>query len=193
MATLLEKALTQFNARKATEETMINDEFKRIAKTVLYGGYFLVNGTVRIYPLEIEFYLHGELESDRKKSWMTDIKMIHRNYKDKEKTPYFPKKGSLYPHTFGVDVTFENEEENYRASFLIREYLYVDEKERVKVSSPSFLWEDMFGYNSFSENGLQIKWVDDEEQVKEPSIDTRKNLNNADGTPDTKPWRFTKV
>ena len=39
----------------------------------------------------------------------------------------------------------------------------------------------------------QFNARDDEEQVKELSINTRKNLNNADGTPDTKPWRFTKV
>ena len=35
MATILEKALTQFNARKATNLSMINEEFMEIAKTVL--------------------------------------------------------------------------------------------------------------------------------------------------------------
>ena len=111
----LAQAIAAFDPRKANENT-IQDQFWSIAEVALYGGYFLVNEKAHIYPTEIEFYLHGERNNEP--AWMIDKKMIHRN--GKEQVPYFPNTGSLFPHTFGIDVTFENEIEEYRASFLIR-------------------------------------------------------------------------
>ena len=88
-------------------------------------------------------------------------------------------------------LIFENEEQNYRASFLIRSYQYEDGGEIIK--NPTYLWEDFFGYNSIAGNGLTISWVDDPEVV----IPTRKqgkriNLNDGKGKADEKPWRFIK-
>lgn len=188
MCTALEKVLTTFNLREIKEEKIL-DEFNKIAKVVFYGGYFLVNKNTRIYPVEIEFYLYGEREEDLD-TWRQDIKMIHKG--NKKEVPYFPKTGSFYPHTFGVDVTFENEEKEYRASFLIREYQYKPNGEVVK--KPTYLWEDLFGYNSFSGSGLVIKWIDDPSGcVQEPKMRKRKNLKGKDGKQDPKLWRFTKA
>ena len=90
------------------------------------------------------------------------------------------------------DVTFENEEQEYRASFLIRKYQY--ELGGEVVENPTYLWEDLFGYNSFSGSGLVIKWIDDpSNDVHKPLTDTRINLKGKDGKQDPKPWRFTKV
>ena len=57
--THLEEVLTRFNAREADAESILG-EFRKIAETVFFGGYFLVNGETRIYPVDIEFYLYGE-------------------------------------------------------------------------------------------------------------------------------------
>ena len=40
----------------------LTSQFEAIAKCVLLGGYFEINGLRRIYPLEIEFYYHEEDE-----------------------------------------------------------------------------------------------------------------------------------
>lgn len=107
--------------------------------------------------------------------------------------PYFPVVGTFYPHESGVDVTFENKDEQYRASFLIRAYKY--EKNGPVVSKPRFLWEDLFGYESFLGAGLNIKWVDAPDDVLEVNIDTdvRFHLKDANKQQDIKPWRFIRV
>lgn len=178
----LNQALTEFNARNADDNT-IQGMFAEIAVIVLSGGYFLVNESTRIYPMDIEFYLYGERVDDP--NWMKDINMYHKG-KD---VPYFPIVGTFYPHESGVDVTFENETEQYRASFLIRGYKY--EKNGPKVEKPRYLWEDLFGYGSFLGDGLKIKWVDayDDADV-EIDTDVRYNLKDANKKQDTKPWRF---
>lgn len=108
-----------------------------------------------------------------------------------KKVPYFPKEGSLCPHRSGVDYTFENEDEEYRASFLIRGYrTSFDGKPE---DHPTYLWEDMFGECKCAKGGLKIKWVnepvDDSLGVHQ---EDRVRLNRRDGSKDTKPWRFIK-
>jgi len=181
----LAQAIAAFDPRKADEKT-IQDQFWTIAEVALYGGYFLVNEETHIYPVEIEFYLY--VEDAPKGSWQQDANMYH---KDKG-VPYFPKEGSLYPHRSGVDFTFENEEQKYRASFLIRSYRFEANGEIIK--NPTYLWEDLFGYNSISGNGLTISWVDAPEGAKPiRRQDKRINLKDGKGKADEKPWRFIKA
>lgn len=184
MMKTLQEALTAFNAREANENT-IQGMLAEIAVLVLSGGYFLVNEDTRIYPMDIEFYLYGEKESDKKIPWIRDANMYHKG----KGVPYFPVVGTFYPHESGVDVTFENEEEEYRASFLIRQYKY--EEGGKTVEKPRYLWEDLFGYESFfAEQGLRIKWVDGPEDIDVTiETDVRFNLND----PYKKPWRFFRV
>lgn len=193
MKTLYE-AMRDFNARNANENT-IQGMFAEIANVALSGGYFLVenktkdkNGTMggnetRIYPMDIEFYLYGERKKEE--PWMKDANMYHRG----PKVPYFPVIGTFYPNESGVDVTFENQTEEYRASFLIRAYKY--EKKGETITTPRYLWEDLFGYVSFFGEGLHISWVDapeDSNVTIERAV--RRNLKDGKGHPDTKPWRF---
>ena len=180
----LSQVIAAFAPRRADENT-IQDQFWSIAEVALYGGYFLVNGETRIYPVEIEFYLFVEDAPTGK--WQQDANMYHKG-KD---VPYFPKEGSLYPHRYGVDYTFENEDDKYRASFLIRSYRYKAGGEVIK--NPTYLWEDLFGYNSIAGNGLTISWVDDSEEVTPVRNQGKRiNLNDGNGKADEKLWRFIK-
>lgn len=181
----LAQAIAAFDPKNADENT-IQDQFWSIAEVALYGGYFIVNEETHVYPVEIEFYLYVEDASIR--SWQQDANMYHKG----KGVPYFPKEGSLYPHRSGVDYTFENEEQKYRASFLIRSYQY--EAGGEIINNPTYLWEDLFGYNSIAGKGLTIRWVDTFGDI----IPTRKqgkriNLNDGKGKADEKPWRYIKV
>ena len=174
--------MRDFNARKANENT-IQGMFAEIAVPALSGGYFLVNDDTKIYPVDIEFYLFGERKGDA--PWMKDKNMYHKG----PKVPYIPVIGTFYPNESGVDVTFENEKEEYRASFLIRACKY-EEKGEV-ISTPRYLWEDLFSYGSFFGDGLHITWVDAPEDADVTiETDVRHNLKDGNGNPDTKPWRF---
>lgn len=181
----LKEVLTDFNARNA-DENSIQAMFSEIASIVLSGGYYQVNESSRIYPMDIEFYLYGEREGDP--DWMKDANMYHKG----RDVPYFPVVGTFYPHQSGVDVTFENKDEQYRASFLIRAYKY--DKKAPVVSKPRFLWEDLFGYESFLGDGLKIKWVDASDDVEVIiETDVRYHLKDANKKPDKKPWRFIRM
>lgn len=184
MKTLYE-AMRDFDARNANENT-IQGMFAEIAVPALSGGYFLVNNDTRIYPMDIEFYLYGERKEEE--PWMKDANMYHKG----PKVPYIPVIGSFYPNESGVDVTFENEKGEYRASFLIRAYKYEENGE--VISTPRYLWEDLFSYGSFFGDGLHITWVDAPEDADvNIETDVRHNLKNGKGEPDTKPWRFYRA
>ena len=92
----------------------LQEQFCSLAKELLYGGYFLIDGKTRICLDDIEFYYHEEGEGGFK-----DPIMYHTNDHEGKEIPYF-EIGRLNLHISGVDVTFENEEKKYRASFLIR-------------------------------------------------------------------------
>lgn len=138
-------------------EDQLTEKFKEIARAALYGGCFVINKATRdeykIYIHEVEFYFHSENENKEKR--VCDWAMYHRNSKDI--LPYFPV-GSLHPHKSGVDVTFENEEKQYRASFLIRKYEERSASDEVR-NKPSYLCEDLFGYTGcLCGDGPRIEW-----------------------------------
>ena len=39
----------------------LNEHFRLMAKELLYGGYFLIEGKKRLYLDDIEFYYHEEM------------------------------------------------------------------------------------------------------------------------------------
>ena len=49
----LTEAFSKFNPRRAKDEIEIQKQFKEIAETVFYEGYFLVNDELKIYPVDI--------------------------------------------------------------------------------------------------------------------------------------------
>lgn len=184
--------LNSFNGRYAENEDKLIEEFEKIARAVIDGGYFLVNENAKIFVTDIEFYFHSErVETE---TWKKDYAMYHRG--PKEAVPYFPI-GSVFPHNSGVDITFENESDEYRASFLIRSHRYADAEETYLSDKPTYVREDMFGYANCLSGGLNIKWID---EVSEPSDIVqyvRINVSAYDkdgklmpGVKDKRLWRF---
>ena len=130
------------------------------AKRILAGHFEVKNNvdganiTREIYPTVIELYYHEENDGG-----FQDPIMYHTDYRKRselkakretyftltglDSLPYYPI-GSLNPHTSGIDVTFENSEKHYRASFLIREYkvIYENKKERT-VENSTEIYDDL--------------------------------------------------
>jgi len=206
MITLLEG----FNLNTIQTPEDLNLAFTEIAKQVLFGGHFLIDNELSIYPCDIEFYCHSDKPDAPE--WKKDYGMYHTG-----DLPYFPK-CSLFPHNSGIDFRFEDEEEKFRASFLIRGYEFKDPNALLKKdkegreSHPTYLWEDLFGACRFNGNGLNIQWVDDDLSQGEPETDFRSNLckydapnkptvpepgeetmeGREDRVQDTRPWHFKR-
>ena len=169
----------------------LSSQFEAIAKDVILGGCFEINSMWRIYPLEIEFYYHEEGENGLK-----DPVMYHTDDHEKVAPKYFPL-GSLNCHVSGIDVTFENTEKQYRASFLIREYRveeYVEGEwvnKKVREKRPTYIYEDIF-MNIPLSDGINVKWVDvkpinpAEDIYSKPRINVAEYKSDNDG-------KFTKV
>ncbi len=155
----------------------LDHQFLEIAKCIFYGGYFSVNKNRRIYSEEIEFYYHEEDENGLK-----DPVMYHTNDHEKKNVPYFPL-GSLNFHISGVDVTFENEQKMYRASFLLRRYSVFDfDGNEWRIIKPNetrstYIYEDML-MNMPIFNGINIKWVDEQVYIDVSKLE----LNGFDRT-----------
>ncbi|MBO7606875.1 MAG: hypothetical protein J6T28_04580 [Paludibacteraceae bacterium] len=153
-------------------EKTVAECFKPCAEEILCNGYFLVNNKYIIDLGAIELYYHEE-EGNIK-----DYIMYHINDNPKNKSkvkilengsvPYF-KIGRFHFHQSGIDVTFENEDEKYRAAFLIRSYrvLKADNGKYPKDNHTKYdphsthIFDDMF-YGGVSLGGSlenEIKWV----------------------------------
>ncbi len=140
----LEDKLKNFHASFKNEEGL-EDEFKKLAKSFLYGGYVSVwdskSERYRIFIRTVEFYCHCESGLPK------DPIVYHRNGKyfrkknegnDNEfefEVPYFPLM-AFHAHTSGIDITFENKDLELRSSALIRAYEVYD------VQSKKFLIYD---------------------------------------------------
>lgn len=159
------------NFKRHSSEEKLTAAFEKLAPHFIYGGYIKVNDAYRVYIRTIEFYYHDESD---KPDAIKDPIMYHRNHTKEEiegpyEEPYLPLM-SIYMHSSGYDITFENEEQEYRASALIREYsIYdVEQKEFLRLTSKGMFRDERVLYlkyylNGFSLNGNPgIVWVDDE-------------------------------
>lgn len=178
------------------DESSVAECFKSCAKEILCGGYFLVNNEYIIDLGAIELYYNEEGDG---KERIKDPIMYHTNdknpysihYKKIGKYPYF-KFGSFNLHQSGVDVTFENPDKEYRASFLIRSYRVIgkgenEPLENIKsklnnLSEPKFdphsthIFDDMFpnGIIFGNNKGVKVEWIP---CVKEGEIEVCKRIN----------------
>lgn len=149
------KILESFEGGHATEKT-IQLKFAELAKQLLYGGHFRVMNSMDIYLEEIEFYYHEEGDSK-----MKDPIMYHTiDRTGNEGLPYF-ERGRFNMHTSGVDVTFENEKESYRASFLIRAYSYMKGNKKFIERRSTYIYDDMFFMGIPLGKPIEIEWVED--------------------------------
>ena len=163
------------------------------AKKILAGHFEVKNNVAgaiisrRIYPTVIELYYHEEDPGG-----FQDPIMYHTDYRKRSELkakgetyftltglnelPYYPI-GSLNPHTSGIDVTFENAEKHYRASFLIREYkvIYENKKERT-VKNSTEIYDDLLLNGITLDNADWIEWVEGKEDAKLKDRGWRRNV-----------------
>ena len=162
----------------------IAEWFRPCAEKILCNGYFLVNGEYIIDLGAIELYYHEEEDGGIK-----DYIMYHTNaHSSKSKVyklnnycfPYF-KFGSFNLHQSGVDVTFENEEKKYRASFLIRSYrvlktedgLYPENDNTEYDTHSTHIFDDMF-YSGYG--NTEIVWIPTDKKVGDVELCPRINV-----------------
>lgn len=187
----LKEILEQFEAKAkvVSTETELQSIFKELAPAFLYGGYIKVCEDYQVYIRTVEFYFHSE-----KDSGIHDPIVYHRNQKDLETAPYFPLM-SLHVHNSGIDITFESETGEYRASALIRSYEVIDVNDNqylkwdtkkcmfVKPTPNNYCFNDQSTYlkailNGFAfGNSNDIKWVPSPtEKTKAITEKPRKNV-----------------
>jgi hypothetical protein len=152
--------LNEFDKRKDEWKGEWNVEaiakcFEPCAKEILCNGYFLVNNEYIIDLGAIELYYHEENGTIKDHIMYHTNEHLPKNYKEvikyKGGYPYF-KLGSFNLHTSGVDVTFENQNKKYRASFLIRSYRVLKKENEEDVKSlvmpfdacSTHIFDDMF-------------------------------------------------
>lgn len=141
----------------------------------------------KIAPTVIELYYHEE-----GKGRFKDPIMYHTNdgmlakrglYMKKRRmsqVPYFPF-GSLNPHPSGIDITFENRAERYRASFLIREYMFIEGDVEERIENSTDLYDDLLLNGIRFDDDNWIEWCDGKElDLNEITQDWRKNVADYD-------------
>ncbi len=153
--------------------------FEPCAKKILAGHFRVINNEAEkpvvriIQPTAIELYYHEEGEGRFK-----DPIMYHTNdrkvwgkenyFEDRgiDGLPYYPI-GNLNPHTSGIDITFENAKERYRASFLMREYKVTYEGGKtVRVVNSTEIYDDMLLNGITLDNADWVEWCDGSDEVE---------------------------
>lgn len=149
----LKEALSLFQGANG-HETNLTEQFSHLAKYFLYGGYLLINSKTKVYLRDIEFYYHEETGS------VKDPIMYHRNTKRNKDVKYFPL-GLLNAHESGIDITFENEQKQYRASVLIRGFNIIEGEATLPIEynrRSTHIYEALFMQSSLLD-GLHIEWI----------------------------------
>lgn len=153
---------------KVWDADAVAECFEPCAKEILLNGYFLINNEYIIDIGSIELYYHEEAGP------IKDYIMYHRKERitsrikefNNGNLPYFDF-GSINLHQSGVDVTFENGEKEYRASFLIRSYRVLRKSDDIANDIIPFdphsthIFDDMFykGISFNEEKKTTIEWI----------------------------------
>lgn len=156
------------NKEKVWDADAVAECFEPCAKEILLNGYFLINNEYIIDLGSIELYYHEEAGP------IKDYIMYHRKERitsrikefNNGNLPYF-EFGSMNLHQSGVDVTFENREKEYRASFLIRSYRVLRKSDDIANDIIPFdphsthIFDDMFykGISFNEEKKTTIEWI----------------------------------
>lgn len=195
------------NTETVWDEVAVGKCFLPCAEEILCNGYFLIDNEFILDFGSIELYYHEEYDGGLKdhkmyhtneklpKSYLNKIKkypygqltLFYRSIIENNGYPYF-KIGSVNLHQSGVDVTFENKEKQYRASFLIRSYRMTKKKDFNNDNvlydpCSSHLYDDMnnAGLLSLGKRST-IEWIKYPKGGKVIQC-PRRNL-------DEKPWQF---
>lgn len=179
MNKLIEQLL-EFQDSRRNKGVGLEKLFEKLAKYLLYGGHFHCSERYDLYITSVEFYYHEEIGDNDKR--IVDPIMYHRNVKDKPVVPYL-NVGTLYPHWSGVDITFEDDILQYRASALIRSYRIVQLKpERLEIKESdlsTYVYDYLFDGLSVDKKETAINWIDDKVILSNCKVNAykRKNVN----------------
>ena len=179
MNKLIEQLL-EFQDSRRNKGIGLEKSFEKLAKYLLYGGHFHCSERYDLYITSVEFYYHEEIGDNDKR--IVDPIMYHRNVKDKPVVPYL-NVGTLYPHWSGVDITFEDDILQYRASALIRSYRIVQLKpERLELKESdlsTYVYDYLFDGLSVDKKETIIDWIDDKVILSNCKVNAykRKNVN----------------
>ena len=179
MNKLIEQLL-EFQDSRRNKGVGLEKLFEKLAKYLLYGGHFHCSERYDLYITSVEFYYHEEIGDNDKR--IVDPIMYHRNVKDKPVVPYL-NIGTLYPHWSGVDITFEDDILQYRASALIRSYRIVQLKpERLELKESdlsTYVYDYLFDGLSVDKKETAINWIDDKVILSNCKVNAykRKNVN----------------
>lgn len=168
-------ALNSFQGAGGDEE-LLQEHFEKIAQSLFFGGFLSVNDRLRIFFSDIEFYYHEEAAHGIK-----DFAMYHTNEHSGKSSSltYFPL-GSFNAHVSGVDVTFENEKKQFRASFLVRGIKIVDENGQVSFETrPTYVYEYLLMNQSIF-SGIKICWINKPAKPATLKRAVRKNICQYD-------------
>lgn len=185
----LKEKLTSF---KGNLNGRIDEEFKEVAEYVLFHGYLLVNNARRVYIRSVELYYNEE------NGPMKDSIMYHRN-KDGKTEPYYPAV-TLNSHTSGIDLCFENEKAQFRASLLIRGFDVVEDGEqqhKTMDQRSTYFYDALLKGVDFSD-GLTITWEEEQIDQNEWKLSgpvervNTKDKESAVGEPHHK-WRYERI
>ena len=172
--------LLEFQDSRRNKGVGLEKLFEKLAKYLLYGGHFHCSERYDLYITSVEFYYHEEIGDNDKR--IVDPIMYHRNVKDKPVVPYL-NVGTLYPHWSGVDITFEDDILQYRASALIRSYRIVQLKpERLELKESdlsTYVYDYLFDGLSVDKKETAINWIDDKVILSNCKVNAykRKNVN----------------
>lgn len=209
-----------YEANKDGSNVLLEKQFEKLAKTIIYKGHIRVNHRFDIYVRSVEFYFHVE-DDEHDQRYIHDPVMFHRNSVEGEeqyKCPFF-KLGHFNLHPYGLDITFEKENV-YRASALIKEFNVVDNQAGASQDFKDWTSSYVYDYIQFEDESeenpnkdIHIEWIDDEEPSK-PTLSAAvprkgifKFIINADGhqthdkkidekgnkVKDLRPWRFYRA
>lgn len=197
--------LSKFSKPETEEQLTL--AFSQLAPHFIYGGYIDVNHLYKVYIRTVEFYFHDESELPEA---IKDPIVYHRNSpKSDRPVPYFPLM-TLHAHVSGFDITFENEEQRYRASALIREYSIFDIRQnkflifngKERNDRSTYLYDYLNGF-SLSGGTSYIRWIDETHEQHQQliqkkrrrvfryrAIDGLHNQFEKTNLPDERQWSF---
>lgn len=176
----------------------LQKEFKEIAETLFFGGYFDC-GDCCVYIREVELYYNDEEEGCINP--IRDKSMFHTTFLKKKDLPYF-EMGHLYAHPWGFDLTFEkaptgSDTSCYRASVLLKSFVVTGKNANpnydTKNIKPSGELRDYFLKNlsAFGDNELKVKWVDYPHVIPDRILSEPKYRKNIPSDKDAnRKWRY---
>jgi len=181
----------------------LGEAFKNIACQLLYGGCFVVYSGDKefrkVYLHTVEFYYHEE--TGTLKDYIVYHKHKRKNQEIIREVGYFTP-GTLNAHQSGIDITFESEAGQYRASALVRAFLVKEHgKERVDHRS-TYLYDELFTNVPMP---IKVEWRPETLQgpvhqgyrvnvfMYDPdTLDKDGNPAKNEKCPDKKPWAFSR-